>query len=202
MPRTLIALMASLLLAGCANLNSLSNDVSSYSQWPADRKPAGYAFERLPSQQSQPEAQAQLEAAARPALAAAGFQPAAEGSEADVTVQIGVRIQQSSRGYWDDPFYWHGSLWYGWGGPRWRGSMWWGGPMYWGPPPTYYSREVAVLIRDRRTGATLYETRAVNDGNYGAIESLLPAMFAAAMKDFPAPAISPRRVVTPLAAAS
>ena len=64
-----------------------------------------------------------------------------------------------------------------------------------GPRPTY-DREVALLIRDRKTGQPLYEARAVNDGTSPSINALLPAMFEAAMKDFPSAGVNPRRVVT------
>ena len=53
-----------------------------------------------------------------------------------------------------------------------------------------------LLIRDRRSGQPVYETRASNQGSSSAINSLLPAMFEAAMKDFPQGGINPRRVVT------
>ena len=42
----------------------------------------------------------------------------------------------------------------------------------------------------------LYEARASNDGASPSIESLLPAMFEAAMKDFPHTGINPRKVTT------
>ena len=47
-----------LALAGCASLNVLDAEVSSFSRWPAGRAPATYAFERLPSQQANPQAAA------------------------------------------------------------------------------------------------------------------------------------------------
>jgi hypothetical protein len=57
------------------------------------------------------------------------------------------------------------------------------------------------LIRDRRSGAPLYEARAVSDGYSAGDTSVLGAMFEAALKDFPTPAVSPRKVVVPLASA-
>jgi hypothetical protein len=65
-----------------------------------------------------------------------------------------------------------------------------------GVPTVTYEREVALLIRDRHSGQPLYETRASNDGGSPSIQSLLPAMFEAAMKDFPAGSVTPRRVTT------
>jgi hypothetical protein len=193
----LAALALAALLSGCASFNNLTSDVWSFSNWPADRKPSTYAFERLPSQSAQPELQQRLEVAARPALQAAGFTPADDEKTADVHVLLGARVAATGAYYWDDPFWWHGGLYYGrygrYGG-YWR-DPWWGPG--WGsfPPTPIYEREVALLIRDRRTGQMLYETRASNDGT-AAIYSLLPAMFEAAMMDFPSAGISPRQVVT------
>jgi hypothetical protein len=60
-------------------------------------------------------------------------------------------------------------------------------------PQPYYVRDVVVLIRDARTQQVLYETRARHDGRW-ADEAVRATLFEAAMKDFPRPALSPRRV--------
>lgn len=190
MNRTLMLLIGTAMLAGCASLNSLTSEVSSYSVWPADRKPGSYAFERLPSQQSRPQQQQLLEDSARRALETAGFTPVAEGQASEYVVQLGARVSITEQ-YYDDPFWWRGGLYY------YRFARPW---PYYGVgaaiPTTTYEREVAVLIRDRQSGQPLYETRASNDGASSAIKSLLPAMFEAAMKDFPAGSVTPRRVTT------
>ena len=61
-----------------------------------------------------------------------------------------------------------------------------------------YEREVAVLIRDKKSGEPLYEARATNDGGSPSINALLGAMYEAALKDFPAGGANPRRVTTPI----
>jgi Domain of unknown function (DUF4136) len=180
---------AAALLAGCASFNHLASEVASYGSWPAERKPGSWVFERLPSQQTRPELQQKLEDAAAPALEAAGFSRAADAAGADVVVQLGARVTGNDRYLWDDPIGWRGGIAYGRRGPYFA-------PFWFGPPTPTYEREVALLIRDRRTGTPLYETRSSNDGASPSIESLLPAMFAAALADFPTPAVSPRRVVT------
>jgi hypothetical protein len=181
-------------LAGCAGLNTLDSVVHSYGQWPAGREPGTYAFERLPSQQARPERQETLEAAARPALEAAGFRPAAAGATPDVTVQVGGRVTRSDYAPWDDPLWWRGGfgLWrYGpWVGPRWGAGVYTDSPRY--------EREVALLIRSRASGEPLYETRASSDGLTRGDASVMRAMFAAALKDFPATGVRPRTVTTPL----
>jgi hypothetical protein len=196
--RTALTLLAAGLFAGCAAMNNLDADVSSYGTWPAGRAPGSFAFERLPSQQAHGERQAQLETAARGALERAGFTQAADPAAADVTVQLGARVTRYDTSPWDDPFWWR------WSGLHWRHHGWYPGPYAFGGPygaSPRYDREVAVLIRDRRSGAPLYEARAVSDGYSAGDTSVLGAMFEAALKDFPTPAVSPRKVVVPLASA-
>ncbi|HJV59870.1 MAG TPA: DUF4136 domain-containing protein, partial [Albitalea sp.] len=61
MRKVLSVLIAAVALSACASLHELSNDVSAYSLWPADRKPGSYTFERLPSQQANMQQQQLLE---------------------------------------------------------------------------------------------------------------------------------------------
>ncbi|MEO7335389.1 MAG: DUF4136 domain-containing protein [Caldimonas sp.] len=195
--KPILLAVATLVLSGCAAMNRLDSDVSTYSRWPDGRKPATYAFERLPSQQARPEQQQLLEDAARPAVEAAGFTAASDPKAADVTVQVGARITATDRSPFDDPLWWGpgfrrpypfargsrvflGTGWrYGWG-PRWDDYG--------------YEREVALLIRDHKTGEPLYEARANNDGLTPMVETALPAMFKATLQDFPAGGANPRRI--------
>jgi Domain of unknown function (DUF4136) len=207
--RTIPTLFTAAALAGCASLNSIDADVSNFSRWPAGRSPSTFSFERLPSQQAQPQQAQMLEDAARGAIEGAGFVSAAEGSVADFTVQVGARITETDRSPFDDPF-WYGG--YGvWGRPwgypgvgrpyGWRRGYWgygfggYGG--FWGAYADfpYYQREVALLIRDKRSGEPLYESRAATEGTSSGVPGLLPAMFAATLKDFPnGGATNPHRV--------
>jgi uncharacterized protein DUF4136 len=205
--RAIAAMLAAAALAGCASLNNVESDVWSFSRWPAGRSPSTYAFERLPSQQANPQQAQMLEDSARRAIESAGFAPAPEGSPPDVTIQLGARITAYEVAPWDDPF-WYGGR-YAWGPYGYWGRPWgprWGpyaGP-YWGPywrygypyPTTTIEREVAVLIRDKKSGEPLYEARAQSGGNWAGGAVVLPAMFFAAMRDFPAgSATNPHRVV-------
>lgn len=193
--KTLACLGIAAVLSGCGTLNRIDSDVSSFSRWPAGRAPSTYAFERLPSQQSRPQQAQLLEDAARQAIERAGFVPAPEGRAADVTVQIGARITETDRSPFDDPFWyggfgpWHRPFAYGrFAGPYW-GPQWpgyWGGGYYGrGNYMPYYEREVALLIRDKRTGEPLYEARAESAGGTAGVPHVLPAMFTAAMQAFP-----------------
>lgn len=193
--RRIGALIGGLMLGACAGLGTLDVQVSSFSQWPAGRAPGSYVFERLPSQQAQMQQQEDLEAAAGPALAQAGFMRAADPARADVRVQLGAVSTEEAIAYWNDPA-WRWGLSYGW--PH-HHSAYWGFGASWGYGPPYrYSTEVAVLIRDNATGQPLYETRARADATGRTTSELLAGLYEAALKDFPQPAVNPRRVTVTL----
>ena len=210
---TACGLLALVVAAGCASFYAIDSDVSSYGTWPADRAAGTYVFDRLPSQSAHAARQARLEAAAAGALAQAGFRPAAEGAPADVTVQVGARIDVTEIVPWADPLWWHGPYF----GPSYivRGPgpvprPWWGpGPWvgpgpgpFWGPfgyeRDQRYSRQVAVLIRDRATGLPLYEAHAETSGSTSGGDRLMSAMFAGALAEFPHAEARPHTVRTML----
>jgi hypothetical protein len=188
------SLLAVTLLSGCASINSVTSEVSSFGEWPAGRAPGTYAFERLPSQQQRAAEADALEAAARPALAKAGFKPAPEGGTPDVTVQVGVRTTRTEYGPWNDSLWWHGGFGYWRRGP-WLGPTW-SMSVYASPPR--YDHEVALLIRERASGKPLFEARASNDSGRFPSPAVSGAMFEAAMLDFPKTGLNPRRINVPL----
>lgn len=191
-------LAAAALLSGCA-ATRLDANVNTVGIWPDGRPPGRFAFERLPSQQAQPDEQGRLESAALPALMQAGFAPAADAPP-DVLVQVAERILQG-QGIYPDPFfnpYWMGGAAYA---GRWRGPVWgpgWGWGWGAGVAVPFYLAEVSVLILDARSKLPLYESRAQSDG--WPDERIRAALFAAALKDFPYTAVSPRRVSVDLGA--
>ncbi|MEO6030989.1 MAG: DUF4136 domain-containing protein, partial [Burkholderiaceae bacterium] len=75
----------------------------------------------------------------------------------------------------------------------------WGPGLGWYVPSPTFEREVTLLIRDRQTGQLLYEAHASNLGTSASIGALLPALYQAAMKDFPASGPNPRKVTIDLA---
>lgn len=192
------ALALLLLLAGCAGLRSISSEVSSFGEWPADRKPGTFAFERLPSQQARAAEADALENSARVALGKAGFVPPDAGKEPDVLVQVGAADGRVLLSPWNDPLWWRGGFgaWrYGpWGSPRWGLGLNYDFGRY-----DRYERQVALLIRDRASGKPLFEARASSDGATRADSAVFSAMFEAAMMDFPKLGMNPRRVVVELA---
>jgi predicted small secreted protein len=187
-------------LSACSTFTSVGADVSSYGQWPADRKGASYVFERLPSQQVQADFQGRVEAAAAPMLARKGFVLAASPDKADVLIQVAAQ----SRLY-ENPYRrsYDGGLFggqFGLGGGIWGGHGGVGIGINLEPAQT--QMQVDVLIRDRRSNQTLYETHAVHERYGSMVESLLPVLFEAALLDFPAQGISPRRVLIDTAASA
>lgn len=184
--------LAATLLAGCAALNTMQAEIATWGDWPADRKPGRYAFDRLPSQAAQPEAAARLEDAARAALEAAGFSAAAPGDKPDVLVQVAARNARTDIEIWADPLWWRGGWLPGrrvWLDPLWRHDL---------HARTRYEREVALLLRDAATGKPLYEARASNEGANAAGSSLQQALFRAALADFPRTGPNPRQVTVTL----
>jgi Domain of unknown function (DUF4136) len=199
--RALALTVAAVVLTGCAALNTVTSDVTTFSEWPADRQPGRYAFERLPSQKANATRAADLEAAAAKALEKAGFTAAPDAAQADVIVQIGARISRTEMSPWDDP------LWWRWGGGYWRSPSWRRGPrsaFYGGFSADWYSsryeRNVAVLLRDRATNTPLFEAHAQTEGSTYGDAVLLGAMYEATLQGFPAKdAQNPRRVSVSMA---
>ena len=182
-----------LLLGGCAGWSAVTSDVWTFGDWPAGRAHGTYAFERLPSQQASPALAEAVEAAVRPAMARAGFQPAAPGSEPDVLVQVATRFSRHDLAPWYGGTWWRGGL-----GP-WRYGPWTAPP--WSPMRgdlVRYESEVAVLIRDRASGKPLYEARASREDGSRGDAAVVSAMFEAALTDFPKTGLSPRQVTVTL----
>lgn len=159
LPTLALAALLAALFAGCA-ATQLDANVHTVGTWPQGRAPGTFAFERLPSQQARADEQARLEAAAQPALAQAGFKPAA-GAPPDVLVQVADRSMQG----WvagPDPFFgpgWGGMSVYG---GRWRPGPWgpgwgWGGGYGLGGSVPFSLTEVSVLILDAQSQKPLYE---------------------------------------------
>lgn len=184
-----------LLLSGCAALNTVQADLSTWGEWPAGRAPGTYAFDHLPSQQARPEETERLEQAARPALERAGFSPTAPGARPDVLVQVAARTTQTQSlpDLWQDPLWWRGG--YGIGYRPWVGPVWSLDLRF---DSRRYERQVAVLLRDAASGKPLYEARVAHEGATMGSSSLMDALFQAALIDFPRSGPNPRVVtVTP-----
>ncbi|MEO8121866.1 MAG: DUF4136 domain-containing protein [Rhodoferax sp.] len=197
--RSLIAtFLIALGLTGCGTTRLVDSDVRSYATPPAVPVGAHYRFERLPSQQANAAQQARLEAMAQQALAKVGLQRDDAGASYSVQVSVGVKVDPYSPG--DGPY---DGWWPGWnlGFGLHSGHMMIGGsrlmhgfPGFGVPDRPYYWRRVSLIIRSASTLQVVYETQAAHDGPWSDSDTILSAMFDAALKDFPAPTQGVRRV--------
>ncbi len=191
----LLAISLAALVSGCGTTRTVHSDITSFARWaPAPPAPgATYRFERLPSQQQADPQQAQLEAAAQTALTKVGlqFNPQA----AAFSVQIGASTLPMVRPGWggfDGPF--GGSSIFIGGGSG-GGSIGFGmGFPPGGMDPPIYRRDVSIVMRDLRSNAVVYETRAISDGPWHDSRVVIGAILDAALQGFPVPPPGPRRV--------
>ena len=180
------------LMTGCASVRLVDTDVTAFPKWTAAPPGPGtaYRFERLPSQQNLAAQQDAVEADARTALARVGME--LNPAVARYSVQVVATTQIIERGYpgYDGIF----------GGP---GLFLGGGnrglgfglsfPMRF-PEPTYFKRELSMLMRELSTQQVVFETRAFHDGVWSDTQAVFPAMMDAALRGFPEPPPGTRRI--------
>lgn len=198
----LIVIGLSVMLTACASVRVIDSDVRSFAPTTTTVAPGTYRFERLPSQQANSEGQQRLEAMAREAMAKVGLREAGAADAAvNYSAQVEAKINRNDRANPYDDLYDDGVLFGGiWGGLPGRDYVVTGRGqvIYTRAFPRiaqpYYQREVSVVLRDVKTNAVVFETRAQHDGVWSDSEKILPAMFEAALKDFPKASEGPRRV--------
>ncbi len=184
--------VATALLSGCATGYLLDNNVQSFSGLQALPANPTYRFERLPSQAGQP-AQNHLEALADPALFRAGLRR--DDASPRYAVQVSARLLRTLSPWadpWDSGWGWGG---FGYGGRRASLGLGFG----WGGPfprmeQAWFHREVGVVVREIGTNQVVYESHATSDGPWIENNTVMSAMFDAALQGFPNPPAGPRRV--------
>ena len=187
-------LTVSLVLGACTGMRLVDSDVSSFPSSPglAIAQGASFRFERLPSQQAQPQQSTALETLAQTALERAGLRR--DDAGAQYSVQLGLRMFRDPQAPWDDPRYLQGfavpSL-----VPTHYGVLMRHPPLNLQFEFPYYRREVTLVIRRVADAQVVLETRAQHDGRWADDEAVLPAMFQAALQGFPNPATGLHRVV-------
>jgi hypothetical protein len=180
------------LMTGCAGVRLVDTDVTAFPKWTAAPPGPGttYRFERLPSQQNPAAQQDAVEAQARTALAKVGME--LNPPVARYSVQVVATTQIIERGYPGyDGFFGGTGVFLG-GGSRGAGfglSF----PVRF-PEPTYFKRELAILMRELSTQQVVFETRALHDGVWSDSPAVFPAMMDAALRGFPEPPVGTRRI--------
>ena len=188
-------LAAALLLSGCATTRLVDSDVNAFSP-PTPQivaVPSSYRFERLPSQQAQRQARDALEALVQPELAKVGLQR--DDQAPQYSVQLEVHVFRDPRAPWDDPRYMLTPY------PVYTrfGAVWRSPPLVLQYDFPYYRREVDLIVRRLADNQVVFESRARHDGRWSDDETVLPAMFQAALQGFPNPPQGPRRIVVQIA---
>jgi Domain of unknown function (DUF4136) len=181
-------------LSGCSGMRLVDNRVESFSTLNALPAPATYRFERLPSQQADAAAQDALEAAAQTALSKVGLQ--FTSGAAAYTAQVNARVERDD--YAGNPY-----------GHRLNDGIFampgldyvvtGSGRVVWAPsllsyPHPYYKREVSLMLRDAKSNAVVFETRARFESHWSDSNAIYPAMLDAALQGFPQPPTGARRV--------
>ncbi len=185
--------LAVLLLTGCSGIRLVDSDVNAFSSAsaPALAVPASYRFERLPSQQAQAQRSTALEALAQTELAKVGL--SLDNAAPQYSVHIDMHMFRDPQAPWDDPRYVAG---------------------YFTPFPVvtrfgtvmqypsltmhfdfpYFRREIMLVVRRISDGQVVFETRANHDGRWPDDAAVLPAMFQAALQNFPNPPAGLRHI--------
>lgn len=200
--RVALGIIAIALLGACATgPRTVGADVQTTAALPpgsAVLNGARYRFESTPPVPGQLVA-AKLQALAQPALARVGV----TRDDARPTVSIEVKGSMSTfwRDAWGDPYGGLSNpriaLGLGFGGRGGGFGFGFGAPMYDADVPVTVT-EVSLLMRDIQTGQIVYDTRARHDGSRGDTDTILSALFVAALEGYPQPAQSVRRVGVPL----
>jgi hypothetical protein len=187
------------LLAGCSGMRLIDTDVSSFARWPAASTGVSgapgttYRFERLPSQERLSTApsempQDQLESAAVQALERRGL--VLKPDAPLLIVQVGMTSVTQPGGY-GSGFAGGAGMSLGTGSAgNFIGLSF---PLMRYDPPIYL-RELSVVMRDSRSNAVVYESRARHSGIWADARAVWPAMLEAALNGFPIPPQGTRRV--------
>jgi Domain of unknown function (DUF4136) len=191
----------SLLLAGCAT--TVSSDVTTFHQWPAQLSSKTYSIDAPAPQDDTLDVRRYLDLV-RAQMARLGFQEAGADAALKVkmrfrTTDVPVNVVQAV-----DPFF-YSSARYGWGPYRrgWRGGYYGGGfyDPFWGGPGGYqvverhvYQRDVQVAIRSAVDGKPLFDVTVHNNSSQPSTPALMPALVQSAFEGFPGPNGGARRV--------
>jgi hypothetical protein len=184
-------LLLALALAGCSGMRIVESDVRAFTVRQAITVPATYRFEQLPSQQAMPEQRSLLEDLVQAELDKVGMHRVNTAPQYSVSFEL--RVHRDPRAPWDEPAFGPG-FYTGFPIMTRHGLVYpYPGPFY-APSMPWYRREVSLLMRRLADGELVFETHANSDGYWSDDAAVVPAMFEAALRDFPNPLQGPRRV--------
>lgn len=198
-----------LLLTGCAT--TISSNVTSFHQWPADLPNKTYVIEAPPQQDDTLELRS-YHNLVRMQLARLGFQEAVSGSPAlkvsmrFTTTDVPVRVIEPmfmhhypSARFMFGPRY-HGAFF---GGRRYFGGgfyspfydpFWYDMPAYTESVRHYYKREVQVAIKSAADGRRLFDVTVHNTTRELSTPAVMPFLVQSAFTGFPGPSGVARRI--------
>ena len=192
MARKFCLLFLMFALTGCSGMRIIDSDVRAYTTAQSVSLPASYRFELLPSQQALAEQRLPLQDMVQAELIKVGMRR--DDLAPQYSVRFDLRVNQDARSPWADPGFGdgffaafpvatpHGVVY--------RYRM----PMFVMEMP-WYRREVSLLMRRLSDGALVFESNARSVGPWADDEAVLPAMFEAALRDFPNPPQGMRQVL-------
>ena len=212
MRRLLVTACAALtvLLTGCAT--TISSDVTTFHQWPADLQNKTYALEAPPPQDDTLELRS-YQNLVRGELARLGFREAGAGASAlkvsmnFTTTDVPVRVIEQAypmtfypsarfgfmspyhRGYWGGRRYWGG----GWYSPFYD-PFWYGMPSFTETIRHFYKRELRVGIVSMADGKRLFDVTVHNTSGDVSTPVVMPALVHSAFAGFPGVSGVSRRV--------
>ena len=212
MRRLLVTACAALtvLLTGCAT--TISSDVTTFHQWPADLPNKSYALEAPPPQDDTLELRS-YQNLVRGELARLGFQEAGGGTAPALkvtmnftTTDVPVRVIEPSypafypsarfgmmspfhRGHWGGRRYWGG----GWYSPFYD-PFWFGMPSFTETIRHFYKRELRVGIVAAGDGKRLFDVTVHNTSRNVSTPVVMPALVHSAFAGFPGVSGVARRV--------
>ena len=213
MRRFLVTAAAALtvLLTGCAT--TISSDVTTFHQWPAELQNKNYAME-APAPQDDTLELRSYQNLVRGELARLGFREAAGGTAPALqvsmnftTTDVPVRIVEPSypmtfdysarfgfmspfhRSHWGGRRYWGG----GWYSPFYD-PFWYGMPSFTETIRHYYKRELRVGIVSATDGKRLFDVTVHNTSRTLSTPVVMPALVQSAFAEFPGVSGTARRI--------
>jgi hypothetical protein len=185
------AVMLGLWLSACATVRTADSSVTSFAGQPAAVNGATYRFEQLPSQSKEP-LYGEIQAMAEKALSETGLK------RDDAAARYSVEVSMVSEQFLRQPHVVLG---------RYSRFVMPSDRLFWPYYPTAtdsltYRYQLRLVMRDTSTAKVAYETTAELEVPWSDSINMVPALLKAALRDYPAPPTSNRKVQVELGQAT